>query len=176
MQRRLSLLGLLFLAALTACGSNKSTTGPTLDPALVEGLYAPTALSFDPQGSLPVVSLLDSISQQIQPELWVGTKGGFEFLFFNSQSRLPDVANGTYSMLENGVRLNFQNLSDAEKLLLPQQLDLTFDQNAGTLSFNGTIQAPRTRLFQLVPEWQNEPLTDPVPGTLVVEFTLIPTQ
>jgi hypothetical protein len=176
MQRRLTFLGLLAVAALAACGGSTSTTGPTLDPTLVEGLYEPTALSFDPQGYLPAVSLLDSISQQIQPQMSVGNDGRFAFLFFNSQSRLPQLAHGSYRMLEDGIRLDFDQASDAETLLLPQQLDLTFDQNAGTLSFTGSIQTPRARLFQLVPDWQNEPLTDPVPGVLTVEFTMVPSQ
>jgi hypothetical protein len=176
MRRRLSVLGLLSLAALAACGSSSSTTGPTLDPTLVEGFYTPTVLSFDPQGSLPTANLLDAIGQQIQPYLFVGTDGRFIFLFIDNQTKLPTLAEGSYRALENGIRLSFNNANQAELLLLPKDLDLTFDQNAGTLSFTGSIPAPRTRLFELVPDWQSEPLTDPVPGTLTVEFTVIPVQ
>ncbi len=176
MRRRLKLPGLLALAALAACGSDRSTTGPTLDASLVEGFYTPTVLSFDPQGSLPPTNLLDAIGQQIQPYLFVGTDGRFMFLFIDNQTKLPALVEGSYRTIENGIRLSFNNANQAEMLLLPKDLDLTFDQNAGTLSFSGTIQAPLARLFQLVPDWQNEPLADPVPGTLTVEFTLIPAQ
>lgn len=175
MRRRLSLLGLLSLTALTACGDNTSTTGPTLDPSVVAGIYTPTVLSFDPQGSLPVANLLEAIGQQIQPYLSVATDGSFVFFFLDGQTMKPVSASGSYETLESGIRLKFDKTSDAEALLLlPKELDLTFDQNAGTLSFSGSVQASRARLFQLVPDWQNEPLADPVPGLLSVQFTVIP--
>lgn len=177
--RRCLSQGLAFLAlavVLAACGDRATSTGPTLDPTLVEGFYTPTVLSFDPQGSLPVANLLDAIGQEVQPYLFIGTDGRFTFLFVDQQTGRPALVEGSFKMLEDGIRLSFDNTSDAATLLLPQNLDLTFDQNAGTLSFSGSIQAPRSRLFQLVPDWQNEPLTDPVPGTLTVEFTAIPPQ
>ncbi|MEJ2218220.1 MAG: hypothetical protein P8099_16550 [Gemmatimonadota bacterium] len=182
MRRRLTRLGVLSVAvaalaaAATACGSRSTTTGPTLDPTLVEGFYTPTVLSFDPQGSLPVANLLDAIGQEVEPYLFIGTDRRFRFLFVDKQTGLPTLAEGSFRMLEDGIRLSFNKASDAAILLLPQNLDLTFDQTAGTLSFSGSIQVPRSRLFELVPDWQNEPLTDPVPGTLTVEFTVIPPQ
>jgi hypothetical protein len=42
---------------------------------------------------------------------------------------------------------------------------------AGTLSFEGQIQADTVRLFILVPEFSGEPVTNPLPGELIVTFT-----
>jgi len=176
MRRRLSRLSFLVIAAAAAACGSKSPTGPTIDTSLVAGIYTPTVLSFDPQGSLPSVNLLDAIGQEIQPYLSVGTDGRFFFLFIDNQTKVPLLADGSYKALENGIRLSFNDASQAEMLLLPKQIDLTFDQNAGTLSFSGDVQASRTRLFHLVPDWQNEPLADPVPGALTVEFTVVPPQ
>lgn len=173
MRRRLILAALAVLApALSACGGDDPTE-PGIDPELVAGIYTPTVLGFDPQGSLQEVNLLDGIGQEIVPFLSVATNRSFQFLFIDNQTKEVVVASGTYETLTGGIRLTFKNATDARRLLLPTTLDLSFDELAGTLSFTGDVSAPRARLFELVPEWANEPLADPVPGTLTVEFTVL---
>lgn len=173
MRRRMIQAALaVILPGLAACGGDDPTE-PGLDPELVAGIYTPTTLSFDPQGSLPEVNLLDGIGQEIVPFLSIATNRSFQFLFIDNQTKEVVVAGGTYETLADGIRLRFQSASDARRLLLPTELDLTFAELAGTLSFSGEVAAPRSRLFELVPDWAQEPLADPVPGTLAVEFTVL---
>ena len=56
-------------------------------------------------------------------------------------------------------------------LLLPRTLAYLFDDASETLYFVGSISADTTKLFALVPEWSEEPVTNPLPGVLEVEFT-----
>ncbi len=173
MRRSLILaLALALPVTLLACGDDDGPTDPGLDPELVAGIYSPTILSFDPNGQLlQEVNLLTAVSEEVQSFLLVQPNRAFSLLFILQATNEPILANGVYETLADGIRLHFDDPTKARRLLLPAQLDLTFDQLAGTLAFAGEIDAPLSRILELVPEWTDEQLADPLRGLLTVEFT-----
>ena len=171
--RRLGALALVVPLALGlgACDDD-GPTGPSLTLEAVAGLYDPTELSFDPQGTPPPGDVLAQI-QATQPQLVISQTGGFQIAFLDPVTGFIRTPGGVAEPTEEGVRLVFNNQSDADLLLLPRTLLLTHNEAAGTLSFSGPVSVPRTRLLVLFPElYGDEAFQDPTPGTLVITFEL----
>lgn len=176
-RRRLGPVGLVLVLALAAlaaaCGDDEEITEPeTLDPEDVAGTYDPTLLTFDVSGSLPAKDILDGLGEGIPPRLVVSLNHTFQVVFIDPVTGEFQSREGEYTLLEDGVRLEFRSASDAMSLLLPQNLELTQGDGGATLGFSGEIDVSRARLRELVPEFEEEPLADPVPGTLDIVFTL----
>lgn len=166
--RRAVLPTLIVALGIAACSDDPAA--PTIGRDEVAGAYVLTTLSFDPQGSLPDTDILSRLEATQIPKLTVsGTSDAFQLVFNNPDGTL-NVINGTYRLREEGIRLSFKNDADAQRVLLPRNAELTLNDAAGTLSFNSSSQIPLSRLRQLVPEFQDEPLSDPVPGQLRVVF------
>jgi hypothetical protein len=136
----------------------------------VAGTYALTELRFDPQGSLPDVDLLARLDLR-DVVLVLAPGGDVELRWIDPASGLSGVVRGVYSTPVDGVRIHF----DAQPVRLALSSRMTFDHApaAATIRFDGTAPdgVSRARLQELVPEWADEPLVDPVPGRLVVTFT-----
>jgi len=167
---------LLFCAAgLAACGDDGGPTGsndPDLTRADVAGQYEMTVLTFDPQGSgLAEEDLLARVDFAHVPELIVAANEDSLQLVFRIEGSLLRIVPGTYDLGDDGITAELDNATVPGELLLPQDIAYLFDEEGGTLHFSGTIQADTARLFELVPEWSGEPVTDPLPGTLTVTFT-----
>lgn len=166
--------GFLAFAAVAACTSeDEGPFGPRLDREQVAGVYNLTTLTFDPRGSLPAKDVLGLLPPADRPQLVVGrTDDTFQIAFRDPVTGLIEPLAGTYELREKGIRLNFATLQDAQRLLFPQQIDLAFAEEAVTLSDERNQSVPLPRLRELVPEFAEEPLANPVPGRLMVLFTL----
>lgn len=175
MRLRLTLASLVLPAlVLGGCSGDNGPTDVGLDPELVAGIYVPTTLSFDPNGQLlDEVNLLDAVATEVQSTLFIQPNRAFNLLVILEATSEPILASGTFETLADGIRLSFdaEDRAKAQRLLLPTQLDLSYNQAAGTLSFTGEIDAPLSRLLELVPAWADEQLADPLRGVLSVEFT-----
>jgi hypothetical protein len=151
---------------LGACG------GDPASPARpdVAGTYALTELRFDPQGALPEVDLRARLDVR-DVVLVLAPGGAAELRWIDPATGLSGIVRGVYSTPTGGVRIHF----DTRPVLLVLSMRMTLDEDpvAGTLWFDGSAPdgVDRGRLAELVPEWSDEPLVDPVPGRLVVEFT-----
>ena len=155
------------------CGDD-DPSGPGLTLEAVAGLYDPTELTFDPQGSPPPGDILAQI-QATQPQLVISHTGGFQVAFLDPVTGFIRTPGGVATPTTAGVRLVFNSQADADLLLLPRTLDLVHD-GEGTLSFSGSVTVPRSRLMTLFPElYEGEAFQDPTPGTLIVTFELRPT-
>lgn len=155
---------------LLACGGDAS--GPSREE--VAGSYLLTTLTFDPQGSLPAVDVLARITGGV-PRLVLAPGGESQLVFEDPATGLITTTNGAYSTPEGSVRIAFDQGSALNALLLSRRM--TFRENAdGTLTFDAASPdgVSRQRLVQLVPEFANEQLLDPVPGQLTVTFTRSP--
>lgn len=168
-----SLAVLAAAALLAGCGDSFGPDGPGLD---VRGTYLLTALSFDPQGSLPAVDLLARLETATIPRLVIGTGGRAQLVFENPNTGLITIANASYTTSGTStVRFDFGSGSNTlyRNVLLSERMTFGFDESTNLLTFTG--EAPdgidRTRLLQLVPEWAGEQLFDPVPGALTVQFS-----
>lgn len=161
------LVATLVAASVIACGGDPS--GPS-DPS-VAGVYTMTELRFDPQGSLPEVGLLDRVASV--PSLVLTREGLAQLVFTDPSTGLVTTANGGYSTPREGARVAFDSGDLVGRVLLSRRMTFTYDASAGTLHFTGTPPdgVSRERLLQLVPEWSDEQLIDPVPGVLTVTFT-----
>ena len=167
--RRAVLPILVVALGIVACGDDPAA--PTIGRDEVAGTYVLTTLSFDPQGSLPDTDIRSRLETTQIPRLTVsGASDAFQLVFNNPDGTLQ-VVSGTYRLRQEGIRLSFQNETDAQRILLPRNAELTFNAASGTLSFTADTSVRLSRLRQLVPEFQNEPLSDPVPGRLRVVFT-----
>lgn len=155
--------------ATMSCGGD--VAGPSR-PELA-GSYELTALTFDPQGSLPGVNILDRLSEA--PRLVLAPGGEAQLVFEDPETGLITTTNGSYSTPESAVRIDLGAENTFRSVLLSRRMTFV-DAGAMTLRFEG--EAPdgvtRERLVQLVPEFADEQLLDPVPGQLVVEFTRSP--
>jgi hypothetical protein len=144
-----------------------------VDRSAVAGVYQLATLSFDPQGSLPKTDILSRLAPADQPELSISrTDNGFSLLFRDPVGGRHEVVEGTYTLLDGQVRLNFRKAADAQRTLLPKRIELQVDKAAMTLSYTTNTAVSLVRLRELVPEFRTEQLPDPVLGELAVIFTL----
>ena len=159
--------------AFAACGDDDPSgpDNPDLTRADVAGVYNMTELSFDPNGSLPLVNLLTRGSAAQVPELIVAADRDSLQLVFRLEGSLLRVVRGSYDLDDDGISVELVNAAEPAEILIPRNLDYLFDDEAETLRFSGAITADTTRLFTLVPEWSGEPVINPLPGTLSVTFT-----
>jgi hypothetical protein len=167
------LFAAISVIALTACGD-------TDDPIQVvdvdvRGTYDLTALKFDPQGVLPEIDLRSRISGTI-PRLNLAASGQAQLVFVDPETNLITLSNASYTVNNAGttIRVDFGTANTAyTKTFLSKTMTFNYDSTAHTLTFTGPSPegVTRTRLLQLVPEWKDEQLLDPVPGSLTVVFT-----
>ena len=159
---------------LGACGDDDPSrpNEPDLTRADVAGQYEMTALSFDPQGSLPEIDLLERLDPVNLPDLILASnEDSLQLVFRDPDGGLVRTVPGGYDLGDTTIDVDLVNAIEPAKLLLPREVRYVFDGEAETLSFSGAIQADTARLFVLVPEWSGEPVTNPLPGTLSVTFT-----
>ncbi len=169
-----ALAALLLLAmGAGACGDDDDPTDvDTIDLEEVVGIYDPTALEFDPQGSAPAADVLPLI-QGTQPQLVISQTGVFQIAFLDPVTNLIETPGGSVEPTEAGVRLVFSEQAAADRLLLPRTVELEWDAAAGILSFSGAAEVSRTRLLELFPDlYADEQFFDPTPGWLEVTFEL----
>jgi hypothetical protein len=156
-------------ALLVGCGGDAS--GPSR-PELA-GTYELTDLRFDPQGVLPEVDLLPRLNGT--PRLVLAPGGTAQLVFEDPTTGLVTTVTGSYSTPQQGARIDFGTDTGYGQVLLSRRM--TFNYTAPvTLAFDAESPdgVDRTRLIQLVPEWADEQLLNPVPGRLIVVFTRLP--
>jgi hypothetical protein len=165
------LFAVMAAAALSACGDSSDPI--QVVDVDVRGTYDLTALKFDPQGSLPEVDLKSRITGTI-PRLTLASNGLAQLVFVDPETGLVTLSNATYSVTAAGaVKLDFGTANTLyTKTLLSRNMTFSYTSATRTLTFAGTSPdgVSRTRLIQLAPEWKDEQLFDPVPGTLTVIF------
>ncbi len=154
-----------------ACGdSGDPTQVIAIDP---KGSYDLSVLAFDPQGILPQTDLKSRITESL-PRLTIANNGQAQLVFTDPETSLVTVSNATYVVTNAGeVRLDFGTASTVyRKALLSRIMTFSYTTSTKTLTFTGPSPdgVTRSRLVQLVPEWANEQLLDPVPGTLTIQF------
>lgn len=172
--KRAMVLGcLVALPGAVACGDDSPTGPPGLDRSEVAGTYGLTILSFDPQGSLAEVDLRDRLVVQ-DPSLQLTQDGVAQLAFRDPSTDLLVTVNGTYNTTATSVRINFGEETQHRRLLLPDAPEFTFQAGAeASLTFQSTEPTvSRERLVELVPEFEDEQLLDPVPGVLEVAFSM----
>jgi hypothetical protein len=137
------------------------------------GTYTLTKLSFDPQGVLPEFDLLARLD--VTDVQLVLVPDGQAQLRYTTAGGLVTTVAATYSTPVTGARVHFEEVPPLRTLLLSTRMDFDYAEATGTLSFDGTAPdgVDRQRLLELVPEWSDEQLLNPVPGRLIVEFTRI---
>lgn len=163
----LRLVPLLALVTLFACGD---ASGPSRSDAA--GTYVLTSLAFDPQGVLPAVDILARLEGDAAPRLVLAPAGEAQLVFEDPVSGLITTTNGTYSTPQDGVRIDFGQNDAFRDVLLSRRM--TFEVAAdGVLTYDASAPdgVSRARLIELVPEFADEQLLDPVPGQLTVVFT-----
>ena len=160
------------VAVLGACGDDDPSDPdePDLTRADVAGEYQMVTMTFDPNGSLPAVSLLDSIDFAETPRLILAANEDSLQLIFRIDGSLLRIVQGGYDLGDEDVTVELSNAVVPGEILLPQDLVYGFSEADGALYFEGAMVADTARLFELVPEWSGEPVTDPLPGTLTVTF------
>lgn len=170
LRRVVSGVVLIALAAAAACGDSVS---PNIPREEVAGGYVLAELAFDPQGSLPVVDLIARLEtlNKAEASLVLTTDGHLQLLFEDPGADLLRLVQGSFRTTPAGVFLDFGGNTQYRALLLSQQLTFTREMD-GSLVFDADAPsgASRTALVTLVPEWQNEPTVDPMPGMLRVVF------
>lgn len=175
--RMLSALLLTALIAVAACGGDEDVFGPGLEIEPIAGVYDVTRLTFDVSGSLGEEDILARMDDAIPPQIVVSLNGTVQLVYMDPETGRFEAPEGTVAALQGGgIRITFDTAEGPRRLLLPRRLDFTFDQTDGTLSFTGDVDAPLSRLIQLVPEFAEEQLRDPVRGRLDVELTRRTTQ
>lgn len=173
LKRALVFGGLAALLGAAACDDDSPTGPPGLDRSEVAGTYGLTVLRFDPQGSLAEVDLRDRLLVQ-DPSLQLTQDGIAQLAFRDPSTNLLVTANGTFTTTATSVRVDFGQETQHRRLLLPDAPE--FDFQAGgeaSLTFQSTDPTVgRQRLIELVPEFEDEQLLDPVPGVLEVAFSM----
>jgi hypothetical protein len=161
---------LLAAALLCGCDDDSDPTAPDLD---VRGNYSLAALTFDPQGSLPAVDLLARITGSI-PRLVLVTGGRAQLVFEDPSTGLVTTADASYSITNSGdVSVSFDEGSTMYRgSFLSRRMTFAYDSAQRSLTFAGASPdgIDRQRLLAVVPEWAQEQLFDPVPGSLQVIF------
>jgi hypothetical protein len=159
-------------AVLGACGDDDPSgpDEPDLTREDVAGEYTLVTLSFDPSGSLPAANLLDRIDFAEVPSLIVAANEDSLQLVFRVNGELLRIVPGGYDLRDDGITAELQNALVPAEILMPRTLLYDYNELQGTLRFSGAMSADTTRLFELVPEWSGEPVTDPLPGVLTVVF------
>ena len=160
------------LGVLAACGDDGPTTPEDQPCEAMAGVYDPTTLTFDVDGNLPEKDILGRMDPALRPLLVIDRVGGFQLAFRDADTGRFTTVEGTCSIVDQAAELEFTDADDAQRLLLPPRLPLDYDGDAGTLSFEGSVSVSRSRLQALVTEFADEPLADPVPGDLVVVFSM----
>lgn len=157
----------LVAAVMAGCGGDPA--GPSRGE--VAGTYALSALVFDPQGVLPAVDVMERLAGQ-PPRLVLAPGGEAQLVFEDPATGLITTSNGNYSTPAAAVRIDFGPGTAYRTILLSRRMTFT-DDGEGTLTFDAAAPdgVDRQRLIQLVPEFQDEQLLDPVPGQLTVVFT-----
>lgn len=160
------------LAALPAGACDNPAAPDRLEPAELAGTYDIAVLTFDPQGSaLGTEDILARLDARRLPELTL-TDTLVELAFVDPSTGEDELAEGGFTTGEETVRVMFADTAGPYRLLLlPQTLTYAYDEHARTLEFSGGTDVERARLTTLVPEFGDEALPDPVPGTLTVLFT-----
>ena len=160
----------LLLAGLLGGCDGDDPAAPDLD---VRGNYTLTELTFDPQGLLPNIDLRARITTTI-PLLVLVTNGRAQLIFEDLSTGLVTTADASYTITrEGGVRVDFGESSSLQRgTFLSRSMTFTYDEGARSLTFAGTSPdgIDRQRLLTLAPEWSQEQLFDPVPGTLRVVY------
>jgi len=169
MRWRVALLAVA-MAAVAACDDDPAA--PTVSRSDVAGTYDMTVLTFDPAGaSLQERSLLALLPASDRPEFNVSPLGNTaQLVFRDAVTGFVTIASATYRLRDFGIEVTFDNATDAARILLPRRVNFSLDAARSTLQFSGEASVPLARLQQLVPEWADLPLADPVPGTLTVAF------
>jgi|SRR5688572_1623226 len=169
------LLAALLAVAMAGCGDDdeKEPFRPGEDRERVAGVYIIDTYTFDPQGSLPETDILARIGAKDRPELILSRTEDRAQLFFRSPvSGAYLLVEGKYSIRRDVVRLDFRSAKEADQVFLGQRFDLTFDVATATLTADEFVTVPLSPLVELVPEWRDEPLTDPLPGRIRLRFAL----
>lgn len=156
-----------------ASGCGESNVEPNIPRDEVAGSYRLAALTFDPQGSLPAVDAAARLAALDKPDpaLTLLEDGRLQLLFEDPASRLLHLVEGTFRTTPEGIVTDLGSANGYRALLLPRQA--VYARVPGdTLVFDGLAPdgVSREALFALVPEWDQEPLVDPVPGTLKIVF------
>lgn len=174
-RRGAALLVLTATAWTVGCNGDGDATGPSVNVDAVAGVYEPVTLRFDPQGSAPPADILGAlVAGGVRPDLNIATTGDFDVFFRDPNDGNLVLLEGKLEATGDGVRLTFDEQSEANQVLLPRILALTFDEEEGTLSFDGSAQVSRARLLQLFPDvYADEQFFDPTPGTLTVVYTRV---
>ncbi len=164
------------LVLLLGCGGD-SPTGPALPFSAVAGLYDLGALTFDPAGSLPAMNIKPRLTGVVAPQLNLSNTGTAQLVFRDPVSGEFKTAAGKYTTGDSTVTITWNDNEPYGLFLLSKRMSYQFSTSGSggvQLSFSGTSPdgVSRARLVGLVPEWQDEQLFDPVPGTLSVVFTL----
>lgn len=162
--------GAVAVMLMASCGGDPSS--PSRQD--VAGTYVLTTLSFDPQGVLPEVELLGRL-QGNAPRLILAPAGEAQLVFQDPATGLFTVVDGSYSTPQEGVRVDFGSSTTSYRNVLLSRRMTFSDSGTGVLTFDGAPPdgVDRDRLVQLVPEFADEQLIDPVPGVLVVVFARI---
>jgi hypothetical protein len=163
----------LLVAAVLLAGCDDDSN-PTVPPDLdVRGNYSLTTLTFDPQGSLPAVDLRARITGTV-PRLVLVNDGRAQLVFEDPSTGLVTTANASYSITSAGdVSVTFDETSTLHRgSFLSRRMTFVYDSAQHTLAFTGASPdgIDRQRLIAAVPEWSQEQLFDPVPGTLQVIY------
>lgn len=163
------------LVLLLGCGN--SPTGPKLPFSVVAGLYDLQTLTFDPAGSLEAVDIKPRLTGVVVPQLNLSNTGAAQLVFRDPISGVFETIAGKYATGDSTVTITWNDGERYDLFLLSRQMTYRFSTSGSSgvqLSFSGTSPdgVSRARLIGLVPEWQDEQLFDPVPGTLTVVFTL----
>jgi hypothetical protein len=156
------------VGTLGACDDD-GPTEPNLSRAEVSGTYTITAMTFDPQGSLPAVDVFAEFGEDPPPRITLTENGTVQVLVQDPVTDLAITVPGTYTTTSTGVRITFSG--PFADLLLSNVMQLDYDD--GTLTFSGTATGgvSRARLVAIFPDLEEEQLLDPVPGSLTLTAT-----